>query len=110
MKMDFLLALRESHACSQTSGMGERIDAVAHKTLTAMGRGGLFDQVGGGFARYSVDGEWKIPHFEKMLYDNALLLATYARAMRRQPDPLFAAVAEETVAWLRQARSRRMKC
>jgi uncharacterized protein YyaL (SSP411 family) len=102
MKMDFLLALRESHACSQTSGLGERIDAVAHKTLSAMGRGGLFDQVGGGFARYSVDAEWKIPHFEKMLYDNALLLATYARTMRRQPDPLFAAVAEETVAWLRQ--------
>jgi uncharacterized protein len=100
MKMDFLLTIRESHACSQTLGMGERIDAIALKTLSIMGRGGLFDQLGGGFARYSVDDEWKIPHFEKMLYDNALLLATYSRAMRRIPDPLFAAVAEETVQWL----------
>jgi len=102
MKMDFLLALRESHACSQTEGIGERIDEAIRKTLTAMGRGGIFDQIGGGFARYSVDGEWKIPHFEKMLYDNGLLLSTYARAARRRSDPLFDAIVTETILWLRQ--------
>ena len=102
MKMDFLLALRESEVCSNMTHLAERIDLVVPRTLNAMGRGGIFDQVGGGFARYSVDAAWKIPHFEKMLYDNALLLATYARANRRYPNPLFAAIAEETVTWLQR--------
>src|SRR5256886_12184610 len=47
---------------------------MAHTTLTMMARGGIYDQVGGGFHRYSVDAEWLVPHFEKMLYDKALLL------------------------------------
>ena len=100
MKLDFLLAIRESAVCSQMRELAERIDLVGPFTLSAMARGGLLDQLGGGFARYSVDKDWKIPHFEKMLYDNALLLASYARAHRRSPDPLFTAVAEETVTWL----------
>ncbi len=53
--------------------------AMLRRTLDAMARGGLYDQLGGGFARYSVDASWVVPHFEKMLYDNALLLGLYAR-------------------------------
>ena len=59
---------------------------VAQRTLDAMARGGIHDQVGGGFARYSVDAGWVVPHFEKMLYDNALLLGAYTRGWRRVPD------------------------
>jgi uncharacterized protein YyaL (SSP411 family) len=59
---------------------------VAQRTLDAMARGGIHDQIGGGFARYSVDAGWVVPHFEKMLYDNALLLGAYTRGWRRVPD------------------------
>lgn len=75
-------------------------------TLEAMARGGIHDQVGGGFHRYATDPSWKIPHFEKMLYDNALLLGTYTAAWRRTPDhdPVrrarLAGVVENLVAWL----------
>ena len=68
-------------------------------TLRKMGRGGIYDQIGGGFARYSVDDRWEIPHFEKMLYDNGPLLGLYARAYDLSKDPFFRRVAEETVAW-----------
>ncbi len=59
-----------------------RLIEVAEHTLDAMARGGLYDQLGGGFHRYSVDAEWLVPHFEKMLYDNALLATVYAEAWR----------------------------
>ncbi len=55
-----------------------------------MAEGGLYDQLGGGFYRYSVDREWAIPHFEKMLYDNATLLALYSQAHLATGEPLFA--------------------
>ena len=73
---------------------------MAHRTGTAMARGGIYDQLGGGFARYSVDAHWVVPHFEKMLYDNALLLGDYTHLWRRTGDPLAARVVEETVGWL----------
>ena len=59
---------------------------LAQRTLETMARGGIYDQVGGGFHRYSVDPGWVVPHFEKMLYDNALLLGTYVRGWRRTAD------------------------
>ncbi|MGO1384986.1 MAG: thioredoxin domain-containing protein, partial [Arachnia sp.] len=59
---------------------------MAQRTLEAMARGGIHDQVGGGFHRYSVDAGWVVPHFEKMLYDNALLLGSYVRGWRRTAD------------------------
>jgi uncharacterized protein YyaL (SSP411 family) len=68
----------------------------------SMARGGIYDHVGGGFARYSVDEHWLVPHFEKMLYDNAQLLAIYGDAFAIDPDPDFARVIEETVVWLRR--------
>jgi uncharacterized protein len=69
------------------------------RTCEAMARGGLYDQLGGGFARYSVDAGWVVPHFEKMLYDNALLLGVYAHWWRRTQDPLAERVVSETVDW-----------
>jgi len=68
-------------------------------TLERMAMGGIYDQVGGGFSRYSVDQYWMIPHFEKMLYDNGPLLGLYADAWRLQRNPLFRRVTEETAAW-----------
>jgi uncharacterized protein YyaL (SSP411 family) len=73
---------------------------VAITTLERMALGGIYDQIGGGFARYSVDAQWQIPHFEKMLYDNGPLLRLYSDAWTVTRDPLFARVATETAAWV----------
>jgi uncharacterized protein YyaL (SSP411 family) len=78
---------------------GDGLDLVTG-TCHAMARGGMYDQLGGGFARYSVDAGWVVPHFEKMLYDNALLLRVYAHLWRATGDPLARRVAEETAAFL----------
>ena len=75
-------------------------EEMVNRSLDAMASGGMYDQLGGGFARYSVDREWVIPHFEKMLYDNALLLRTYARAWQRTRNDRYAEVVRDTVAWL----------
>ena len=71
-------------------------------TLARICQGGIYDHLGGGFARYSVDAYWLVPHFEKMLYDNAQLLELLASAHAATGDALFAARAEETVAWLKR--------
>ena len=73
---------------------------MAALTLARMAEGGLFDHVGGGFYRYSVDRYWQIPHFEKMLYDNGPLLAMYAQASIATGDALFAEAANATADWL----------
>jgi uncharacterized protein len=73
---------------------------MATLTLTRMAEGGLYDQVGGGFCRYSVDPYWMIPHFEKMLYDNGQLLAVSAQAAVATGDPLFRRVTQETADWI----------
>ena len=69
-------------------------------TLTRMAEGGIYDHLGGGFCRYSVDRYWQIPHFEKMLYDNGPLLALYAQSFLASGDPLYARIANETAAWM----------
>ena len=71
-------------------------------TLKKMAFGGIYDQVGGGFARYSTDEIWKVPHFEKMLYDNAQLLGLYANAYKADPNPNYKQVIEETVEFLKR--------
>jgi uncharacterized protein len=76
-----------------------RAEEMLGQTLEAMARGGIFDQVGGGFCRYSTDERWLIPHFEKMLYDNGPLLGLYAREAARG-DPRSRRVVEQTVGWL----------
>jgi uncharacterized protein YyaL (SSP411 family) len=79
---------------------------MASLTLTRMAEGGIYDQLGGGFSRYSTDAEWMIPHFEKMLYDNAQLLCEYSRASLATGEALFARIAAETADWvLRDMRS-----
>ena len=71
-------------------------------TLQKMAFGGLYDQVGGGFSRYSTDEIWKVPHFEKMLYDNAQLLSLYSEAYKTNPDPLYQQVVSETINFLKR--------
>jgi uncharacterized protein YyaL (SSP411 family) len=71
-----------------------------NKTLDEMAFGGIYDQIGGGFSRYAVDDKWFAPHFEKMLYDNALLLSLYANAYRLFPKQLYKSVLSETIDFL----------
>lgn len=73
---------------------------MARSTLLAMASGGIYDQLGGGFCRYSVDEQWMIPHFEKMLYDNGPLLVLYANAYAATGDEAFRRVMEETARWV----------
>ena len=70
--------------------------AMARGTCEAMARGGIYDQLAGGFARYAVDADWVVPHFEKMLYDNAQLLRTYTHLWRATSEPLWRRIASET--------------
>ena len=91
MVLEFLLR----HAARGGDGL-----AMAERTLRAMARGGVYDQLGGGFARYSVDARWVVPHFEKMLYDNALLARVYAHWWRLTGDPLGRRIALETCDWM----------
>src|SRR6185295_1849481 len=79
---------------------GELGLAITRLTLVKMAEGGLYDQLAGGFCRYSVDETWTIPHFEKMLYDNAALTALYSDAWLVTQAPLFKKVVEETADWI----------
>jgi uncharacterized protein YyaL (SSP411 family) len=92
-----LLDVRDAAGDDQTRGA---IDAAVRRTLEAMSLGGMHDQVGGGFHRYSVDATWTVPHFEKMLYDNAQLLELYAEAAAVYRDPWLARTARRTAAWV----------
>jgi hypothetical protein len=83
----------------ERTGSPAALEAVT-RTGNAMARGGIYDQLAGGFARYSVDNAWVVPHFEKMLYDNALLLRAYAHWARRTGDPLARRVAAQTAGFL----------
>ncbi|HEY7904513.1 MAG TPA: thioredoxin domain-containing protein [Casimicrobiaceae bacterium] len=78
----------------------EHAREIVRVTLSRMADGGIHDQLAGGFCRYSVDAEWTIPHFEKMLYDNAALLALYADAWRATGEPAFERTARGIVTWL----------
>ncbi|MFO0994312.1 MAG: thioredoxin domain-containing protein [Hyphomicrobiales bacterium] len=87
------------HAQYRRTGEPRLLDAVT-KTLTEISQGGIYDHLGGGIARYSVDGNWLVPHFEKMLYDNAQYLSLLARAYISTNEPLYAVRAAETVDFL----------
>jgi len=93
MVLDFLL-----RQWTRT-GEGQALEMVTH-TFRRMARGGLCDQVGGGFSRYSVDGQWLIPHFEKMLYDNALLIRLGAHLWQATRDVEFRRVTEDAIGWV----------
>jgi len=106
--MELLLDLSERRASGQSkasdlpSPLAPRPSPLplVELTLRRMAEGGIHDQVGGGFCRYSVDERWEIPHFEKMLYDNAQLLPLYARHAARSGEERYAEVARELLAWL----------
>jgi hypothetical protein len=92
--------LRDWHASARDPSPDLQALYMATLSLTRMAEGGLFDQLAGGFSRYSVDERWAIPHFEKMLYDNAALLGAYAEAACATGEPLFGEICARTVAWL----------
>ena len=81
---------------------GEAARDMVLRTLRAMALGGMRDHIGGGFHRYSVDGDWRVPHFEKMLYDQAQLVLAYVEAAQLTGDPFFADVAADTLAYVRR--------
>jgi len=85
----------------QRTGDVKLFETVEH-SLERMSEGGIYDHLGGGFSRYSVDERWLVPHFEKMLYDNAQLLELLALAWQRSGTPLFKTRAQETVGWLKR--------
>ena len=97
--VEFEFTLRRAAGRGKTPGDADALHIVRH-TLERMALGGIFDQLGGGFARYSVDAHWTIPHFEKMLYDNGQLLRLYADTWALTRQPLLARVVEETAGWM----------
>jgi uncharacterized protein YyaL (SSP411 family) len=99
MVLEFLL--RHTESARQRNGEPPSMALeMVEGTAAGMARGGMYDQLAGGFARYSVDAGWVVPHFEKMLYDNALLARVYAHLWRRTGSALARRVARETCAWM----------
>ncbi len=98
----YLEMLLDARAAAGDEATRVAIDKALRHTLDRMAVGGLFDQVGGGFHRYCVDATWTVPHFEKMLYDNAQLLRVYARAAALYRDAWYGRIAERTVEYLQR--------
>ena len=100
MVCEFLIRHAAAHPGAPS---GATARELAGRTLRAMAAGGMYDQLAGGFARYAVDRAWVVPHFEKMLYDNALLARVYLHWWRLTGEPLGARIAVETCEWMVQA-------
>jgi uncharacterized protein len=92
---NYLFLLRYAHLSGDESAMKHAL-----LTLDKMAMGGIYDQIGGGFARYSTDMLWKVPHFEKMLYDNGQLVSLYSEAYQLTGNEYYRSVVEETLAWV----------
>ena len=97
---NYLFLLNYAHLNNDTA-----ILKHVNLTLKKMTFGGIYDQVGGGFARYSTDLEWKVPHFEKMLYDNAQLISLYSKAFQKTKDPLYKKIVEESIQFVNESLS-----
>ncbi len=95
--LTLLMDSREAHGSEDTQG---RVDEVLSLTLDRMAMGGMYDQVGGGFHRYSTDAQWIVPHFEKMLYDNGQLAEVYAIAAQRTGSAYYRRIADEICAYV----------
>lgn len=95
MPSNYLFLLQYGHLKDNTAIVNH-----VHFTLQKMAHGGLYDQLGGGFARYSTDEQWKVPHFEKMLYDNAQLVTLYSHAYQQNKKPLYKQVVYQTIAFV----------
>ena len=91
-----------SCGCSSscTTAGDERALQMVRRTLDGMARGGMYDQIGGGFSRYSTDDQWLVPHFEKMLYDNALLMRAYLEGYQVTGDPFYRTIAMEVLDYI----------
>ena len=106
MRRSFRVPRSCCSCCASTRGARPRARSpqapllMATETLRAMALGGMRDHIGGGFHRYSVDGEWRVPHFEKMLYDQAQLVLAYLEAAQATGETFYAAVAEDTLAYV----------
>jgi len=101
MCLDYLLSVRNTRSCETSHApLDTDIDQVLTKSFDNIALGGLYDHIGGGFMRYCVDANWYIPHFEKMLYDNALLVTTFTLAWLQYRKPLYKQVVEETIDFL----------
>lgn len=98
---NYLFLLRYAAAVKGTPEGTEAMKQL-NLTLTKMAYGGIYDQLGGGFARYSVDHYWKVPHFEKMLYDNAQLVSLYCEAFQATQNPLYKQIVYETVGFVKR--------
>jgi uncharacterized protein YyaL (SSP411 family) len=101
----FLLREHKRIRLREDATAGQAADAalaMVVQTLRAMALGGMRDHIGGGFHRYSVDGSWRVPHFEKMLYDQAQLVLAYLEAAQATSDPFFAQIAEDTLQYVRR--------
>lgn len=91
-----MLLLRWSHQYDPS------LEAFVKTTLKKMALGGIYDQIGGGFARYSTDSHWKVPHFEKMLYDNGQMISLYSQAYQKYKNPLYHRIVDQTIGWLKR--------
>lgn len=98
---DLFSFLLDYSAYSEVQDIAKAAEIV-HLTLEKMAGGGMYDHVGGGFARYSVDSQWRVPHFEKMLYDNAQLLSLYSAAFRHNNNRVYKDIVYRTVSFLQQ--------
>ncbi len=99
---ELLFLLREHARRTAAGGDAAPPRSMAIETLRAMALGGMRDHIGGGFHRYSVDGDWRVPHFEKMLYDQAQLVLAYLEAAQATGDDFYAAVAEDTLLYVQR--------
>lgn len=97
MPQNLLFLIRHYHFTGERAAL-----KIVENTLQSMAHGGIFDQVGFGFARYSTDKEWLVPHFEKMLYDNALLLMVYTECFQVTGDPFYQRVGEEIIHFIQR--------
>lgn len=95
MPNNYLFLMRAAHFTGDKD-----IASVVDLTLEKMAFGGIYDQLGGGFARYSTDKYWKVPHFEKMMYDNGQLVSLYAEAHQQEAKPMYQRVVSETLEWV----------
>ena len=102
MKMDFLFSLSEAETVRRNPEFSSRLEFCLEKTLGAMSQGSLVDHLHGGFFRYCLDRRWTSPHFEKMLSDNALLISTYSRSLRKFHNPHDRVVLENTLNWIEE--------
>ena len=100
MKIDFLGSMRETNYLRTRAEEFQRASFCINQTLNKISSGGIYDHVGGGFFRYSVDEKWSQPHYEKMLSDNALLLSTFSNAYRSQPEKSYKSIILGIISWL----------